>query len=475
MMGSFKVCNYGTFVVMCSSQAFVDFPVLNAATLFYVNAHQPEGCSSSIFPFSMTTSKDSGALLPVYLNESLILRSLESGLEYPRRVAVKVNKFLIRSATTAGDNYLSDVFRMWVSYKRLPGGRDEEISLIVKCLPDKGHRGSIVGLLNAFDKEVKMFRTIVPELSALVDNELFAAKLYYATTDPIRMIVFQDLNAIGFTMADRTGGGLDYDHCVVIMRKIAKFHASSLLLAASGASKRRELEEQFEYGFMNPHVTDDSNTVLDIFASGFDTLIGCAEKWSEFDRCILDKLKTMRPRYRERVVACLNQKFSDGFKVINHGDLWINNILFRYGLNGRPEEAIFVDYQLSVYTSPGIDLNYSLVNCPTFEVREHQRGNLIKEYHSALAQALKGSNVPIPSLADVQLEIKRMSYFSLVAAISILPIVTMESVADLDISLDAMVDESKAKSLRQFQYNGDRYRKAITKLMTRFDRDGLLD
>ncbi|XP_053699350.1 uncharacterized protein LOC128746325 [Sabethes cyaneus] len=447
-------------------------------SVYYVNPTQPRGWTSSISSSSMTTSssESTGALLPVYLNETLIRRALEHGLEYPRRVAVKVDKFIIRSATTAGDNYLSDVFRMWASYKRLPpGGQVEEISLIVKCMPDKGHRGSVIELLNAFDKEVNMFRTVVPELSAMVDNEMFAAKLYYATTDPIRMIVFQDLNAAGFTMADRTGGGLDYDHCAVIMRKIAKFHASSMLLAASSASRRRELEQQFEYGFMNPHVADDSNTVLDIFASGFDTLIECAEKWPEFDRNILEKLKSMRPRYRERVVACLNQKFSDGYKVINHGDLWINNILFRYNSDGRPEDAVFVDYQLSFYTSPGIDLNYSLMNCPTYEVRENQRDNLIKEYHTSLVQALKGHHGQIPSLADVQMEIKRMSYFSLAAAISILPIVTMEAASDLDVSIDAMVDESKAERLRQFQYNGPRYRKAITRLMTLFDSEGLLD
>ncbi|XP_058818107.1 uncharacterized protein LOC131681365 [Topomyia yanbarensis] len=416
----------------------------------------------------------SSTLLPAYLNETFVRTSLENGLDYPNHVAIKIHKYIIRSATKAGDNYLSDVFRMWIRYSRQPNGANEDVSLIVKCMPDVGHRGSVNEQLNVFEKEVNMFRHIVPELSKLVGGEMFAARIYYATTDPVRMIVFQDLNALGFAMADRTAGGLSFDHCAVIMRKIAKFHASSMLMAASSTTKMKELEKQFEYGFMNPHIAEESNTVLDIFASGFDTLIGCAEKWTGFDQEILAKLKCMRPLYKDRVLKCLNQKFADGYKVINHGDLWINNILFQYDATGKPKDAVFVDY-LCCYTSPGIDLNYSLINCPTFDVRENQRDNLIKEYHKSLQSTLNGRYEKIPTLTDVQNEIKRMNYFSLIAAISILPLVTMDSTTDLEVSIDALVDEQKAEQLRLFQYNGKRYRDSITKLLDRFDKEGLLD
>ncbi|XP_055615204.1 uncharacterized protein LOC129761507 [Toxorhynchites rutilus septentrionalis] len=418
------------------------------------------------------------SLLPSYLNEALVRSALEHGLEYPKRVEVGIHRFVIRVATSAGDNYLSDVFRAWVRYNR---SRDddniEEASLIVKCMPDTGFRGPVIGQLNAFEKEVDMFRDVVPALSKFVNGEMFAARLFHATTDPVRMIIFQDLNALGFTMADRTQGGLDYNHCALIMRKIASFHAASMILANSSTAKETELERQFEYGFINPHIAPESNTVLHMLIGGLDTLIECSEKhWVGFDREIVAKLKKMKPTYKDRIATCLNQKFTDGFKVLNHGDLWINNIMFQYDAGGAPKDVVFVDYQLSCYTSPGVDLNYSLINCPTFDVRERQSDDLVGEYHRKLASTLvEGGFSKVPSLDQVQREIKRMRYFSFIAAVGILPIVMMESTSEVDISFDAMLDEEKSKKLRLCQYNGERYRKSITALLEKFNREGLLD
>ncbi|XP_062541749.1 uncharacterized protein LOC134209748 [Armigeres subalbatus] len=418
-------------------------------------------------------------LFPEYLNESLILEALECGLEYPTRISVKIDQFIVRTATTAGDNYLSDVFRVWVCFKRVSGSvqPDEEISLIVKCMPDTGFRGPVIGMLNAYEKEVYMVRNVVPELSRLANGEKFAAKIFYATSDPVRLIIFQDLKALEFTMADRSLGGLDYNHCSTVMRKIAKFHAASMMLASSSKSKFNELTERLEYGFMNPHVALEDNTMLDILANGLTSLINCAEKyWTGFSPNIIAKLKRMSPRYKTRIQSCLNQKFANGYKVVNHGDLWMNNILFQYDTNGNSKDAMFVDYQLSCYTSPGIDLNYSLVNCPNFEVRENRRDDLVNVYHTTLKSSLEAADYEnIPTLDDVKLEIKRMGFFGFIAAVSILPIVMMDTSTEVDISFDALVDEQKAEKLRLLQYNGGRYRKSITVLLERFDREGLLD
>ena len=58
------------------------------------------------------------------------------------------------------------------------------------------------------------------------DVEEFSAKCYY-TCDSF--LVLENLNASGFTMEDRMSG-LGLDQCLLVMRTLARFHASSVIL-----------------------------------------------------------------------------------------------------------------------------------------------------------------------------------------------------------------------------------------------------
>lgn len=44
------------------------------------------------------------------------------------------------------------------------------------------------------------------------------------------MIVFEDLKSLGYLMADREIG-LDEDHCKIVLEKLGRFHAASMILA----------------------------------------------------------------------------------------------------------------------------------------------------------------------------------------------------------------------------------------------------
>lgn len=44
------------------------------------------------------------------------------------------------------------------------------------------------------------------------------------------MIIFEDLKSLGYTMADRHSG-LDEKHCQLVLSKLGRFHAASMILA----------------------------------------------------------------------------------------------------------------------------------------------------------------------------------------------------------------------------------------------------
>lgn len=106
------------------------------------------------------------------------------------------------------------------------------------------------------------------------------------------------------------------------------------------------------------------------------------------------------------------------FKVLNHGDSWVNNLMFRYE-NGKPVAVIFVDYQMSYYSSPGLDLNYFINTSPCNEIRENQIDDILHVYHDNFSVILKSLGVKhIPTMNDVRNEIERCEYYGLMAGTS---------------------------------------------------------
>lgn len=108
-------------------------------------------------------------------------------------------------------------------------------------------------------------------------------RCFYATDIPFQMIVFEDLRESGFVMADRNNG-LDKDHCVLMLKHLAKLHASSYVLGL----EQPEYMEKFNFGLLKPDM-DESGVLAAILSKGVETLAEVSEKWPGYEK-IANKL-----------------------------------------------------------------------------------------------------------------------------------------------------------------------------------------
>lgn len=157
------------------------------------------------------------------------------------------------------------------------------------------------------------------------------------------------------------------------------------------------------------------------------------------------------------------------FKVLNHGDLWVNNFLFKYE-EGQPIDVVFVDYQMSFYSSPGIDLNYFINTSPKNEVRELKYDRIIEFYHASFANALKtaGSTKNI-TLDQMRKEISTREFYGFMASVGILPLVLMDKETSQSSNMESLSDETAAIKLRNSMYNNPNYVRTMKYILKRFD------
>ena len=100
------------------------------------------------------------------------------------------------------------------------------------------------------------------------------------------------------------------------------------------------------------------------------------------------------------------------FNVLNHGDFWLNNVLFQNCSENQTLETYFIDYQLCKYGSPTLDLYMFLLSGTSLDIKIPYFDYFIQFYHDNLLkylQILKYNGKP-PTLKELQLMLLKYGY-----------------------------------------------------------------
>ncbi|XP_063363804.1 uncharacterized protein LOC134652526 isoform X1 [Cydia amplana] len=360
---------------------------------------------------------------------------------------VTIQDFEGAPGTKRGDNYTSMVFRIQlkgIQKRRYPDASETTQpwtgSIIYKCLPDSIERRKTFKSEELFCNEVAFYNKIWPALNGFQQQRKvkssFTAipKCYLAQED---LVILKDLKQQGFVMPDRRQG-LTIEQCYFVLKNLSQFHALSL------AMKHYNPEEFYE--LLN--VQDGISEVLftgdneDYYKSYYREATRNAVDMVEEELADCEDKEKYLSKFRE---FCSEETFfqmmvslvtpREPMAVINHGDCWTNNFLFRY-VDGDIAEMVIVDFQLVRYASPALDLAYLLYLCLTREQRTEHLPSLLEYYSEELYKRLVElsddgsvfSGMNKDTLNDMfQEEFHRSGKFGLGVALDMYPIMTCDS------------------------------------------------
>ncbi|XP_069690906.1 uncharacterized protein [Periplaneta americana] len=387
---------------------------------------------------------------PDWMNTSFFEKALRSA-EEDNNITVISSE--VKAATAAGDNYGSDMYRAVVQFKR--ENEIEEKSIIIKA----------VTMTKVFYHEKAVYAVVLPAMYNLLNevpslsNQLFAAKYFYSHLDETApSIVMEDLKVNGFRLADKKQSGLDLKHCLLVMRTIARFHAASLVLYQKDPT-------MFEPLMSNVFSRGENKGMEPLFRGYVTRVAREVETWPDYKEKFAHKLHNLRETAQEQWRLGITRN-EDGFNVLCHGDLWLNNMMFRYSDNtGDVEDIRFVDFQLTYWTSPAVDLHYFIHTSASAEALDHFE-LMIQEYYNTLCEILTLLKHPHlqPTMATINEELNKRSLYAVLASVLIRTVVLADrtKIADMgnmikeveNAHLSEEYNESMKKLLLQFEARG---------------------
>ncbi|XP_033219713.1 uncharacterized protein LOC117174591 [Belonocnema kinseyi] len=147
------------------------------------------------------------------------------------------------------------------------------------------------------------------------------------------------------------------------------------------------------------------------------------EKWKDEEyQEIACKLRKIIDEIRTRLISAFEYD-ADEFCVLNHGDFWTSNVMFKCNEKGNPCDALIVDFQLIHYTSPAIDLQHFLAMCPEFDVRGDKDDYFLENYRTILKSTMKkiGCKTNPPTMEQLKKAIRKRGAYSILIGLVYYP------------------------------------------------------
>lgn len=333
-----------------------------------------------------------------------------------------------------GDGFQGTIIRVHIQGKR---SLDDAIifdrtSVICKMTPLSELKRMQFNTTESFGKEVFTYTKLFPAMVNFqkahgLDKEtgFFAFPQCYGTYSNAEtgdfVIIMEDIKANGYTMVDKVVD-TDYAQAEAVIRQMGRFHGVSLALK----NQQPEVFEEFKRLQSNALENMAKEESIPFYSMFYGLAVDTLDP-SDVD--LIAKMTDLKVTYLARMRDCMQPDRFEPFGVVNHGDIWSNNLMYRYKDGGELQDVCILDWQTVQYGSPACDLSLYLFCAVQKSIRDLHYDDLVATYYDSLSETVRclGSDTE-KLLSHVNLldQLKRFSKYGLIMSATVTTAMCMD-------------------------------------------------
>lgn len=299
---------------------------------------------------------------PGWLNATFLSSVLEGA---------DVISFSTTSVGESGNNYYSRLYRVRVHFRKTK--EEKQVVLFIKVPLEQGFVASLKGT-EFYSKEPRVYNYLLPKMREKINID-FGPKSFYCPRE--NTLVLADLKEDGYVMLNKFDQ-LDFPHCQAVLESLAKFHATSVVLYHENPGLIKSVTEEEAYR-SDGHSVTGTPKWLKLCMQRFADIVDEMDVKLSTKELIRNKIENIW-----EIAINISKPSINSLNVLNHGDCWTNNILFKHNSNGDIISVKFVDFQFFRFASPVLDLITFFYTSANQEVRKNKQQELYTIYLRSL-------------------------------------------------------------------------------------------
>ncbi|XP_070506302.1 uncharacterized protein [Chironomus tepperi] len=338
--------------------------------------------------------------------------------DYYQDTTIYLKTFEVRRVSKREESYWADQMIIVANYTSSNNVTKSQ-NFVLKIGFYNPYMEESVEKYDPFKREIFFFQNILPSM-----NKMFQSLHSYPVTcnamcivnkrPQPKYILLEELSSDKYLRVQRRSG-LDQKHLKLTMEKLAKFHACSAVMYQQNS-------DLFEH-HQQPNVSEYFKIFHPLFTACLHKLIEevSNEKWHNSET-LIEQLMYFENNFIDKVSEAFMLEDNE-LGVLCHGDLWMDNLLFQYDEKNNPIDIKMVDFGLSYFGSPGIDLTYLLFTSSAADIADYEIDVLLQHYHTTLHKTLIKLNFPrqIPSLIQIHNHFMKRGIIGVLYTILLLP------------------------------------------------------